>query len=305
MERCTLPGVNAKRIPAKPEPEEPHSTESNTTHRSLLDPYRAAVANLSAAAEKATTLRQLEQDILGQVAKLERDREVALDLASEVDVDTPLDVQELNIISAKLEVLKRKLSDLSRRAQEAEQETERQSATLAGRFEALQRSYALWLTEREVAKLREGLGAPCGQNLLETVARCTKPVVEVRNLSMTLPADREALLSRVAAEPGFIVPPYAMPVPTAAPIDPDEPPCAPRGDLGVDVALEFAQYLREDPSMTRPRAMKRLYKEHPEIFVPLPSDFEFQQQTAWLAGMIGDTRLAGKEPVEEQFSHAR
>jgi hypothetical protein len=59
--------------------------------------------------------------------------------------------------------------------------------------------------------------------------------------------------------------------------------------MGIDVDEELRKYHREDPGLNLPGALRRLYKEHPEIFKPLPSDFEFQQQNAWPAGMIGST----------------
>jgi len=73
---------NAKRAKSELEPAStdispnPPSNTADVTGSSHLDPYREGLKDLESSREKIQTLRQLEQDVLGQAAKLESERVV-------------------------------------------------------------------------------------------------------------------------------------------------------------------------------------------------------------------------------------
>jgi hypothetical protein len=260
-----------------------------------IEPYRSAVKSLADSERQLAEMSEVREHLRGEHARAGIDREKCLEEASQLDTDHSEQLQRLSI---KAEILSRKIARLDTEIAAAETGLSSQSATLQARFEALQRSYVHWLTEREVGRLREGLGAPAHQNLLETVARCRKPVVEVRNLSMAVPAEREALLSRVAAETGFDVPSYVMPEPAVQLQEElygpyDEPP-------GTVAELE-KEFVAQNPQGTLPQFQTWIRNTRKDLFKTREQMLALNDPLPRIPDTVGATRI----PSEETFSHAR
>ena len=107
-------------------------------------------------------------------------------------------------------------------------------------------------------------------------------------------------MEAVEREASFPIPAFATESPSGASEAQDgQPEHPPRGDMGVDVEAEIAKLRAEDPAITLPLALKRLYAKFPAIFVPVESPNEplpIPETGVWRAAMIGATTTDTREP---------
>jgi hypothetical protein len=267
-----------------------------------LRPYRDAIASVALADEELTRLRSLESSLQRDADGVASAREKVLaDSVSGGDDDGA--VEELSRLRSRSELFERKIGVLTTQIERAEAEASQEFFRVKSDLQALWRSWCMgFMFGKALERADEFLIPGCSLGFREQCARMSKVYRDAFVLEPTadtaegLAQGAQRLFEAVKASGWSDVPLPASKVPVAAPVvDPDEPPCMPRGDLGINIGEEFARYEQEDPAMTQPLAMKRLFREHPEIFVPLASDFEFEQQSRWPAGMIGST--VPDEPV--------
>jgi hypothetical protein len=265
---------------------------------------------------------------LSQVNRLEADKEALLDLAVGSDIDTPLDVQELNIISAKLEVLKRKLTDLGRRAQEAEAEQQAALSAASSGFRALHGHFYRWHFQKECDQARARSVDNVGVLFVEQCGLLSRTTAQIKALEPTatdtegLRAQAVRLLESVSASEGFQLPPAVIAAPGAPPSAsavPAEPPveyiffdpCDPRV---FDTQAEFRALYAEGATLQTadaadamfqakfpPARFPHLYKTRADLLKMNESLIPPEAGVTWTkVPMIGDT-----QPAEEQFSHAQ
>jgi hypothetical protein len=102
------------------------------------------------------------------------------------------------------------------------------------------------------------------------------------------------LLDAIMGEPEFPVPEYT---PAVVQSEPEIGlPYADRGMSAQDIERELKWIRSEHPELNVAGAYRELHRRHPELFGPPASDFEFERQTGWPAGMVGETREPEPEP---------
>ena len=268
-----------KRIKAEAaEQEVPQGTE--TLEQDRLIEYRRALEDLAAAQEKLETLRQVAKSLEADASGVATQREKVLsESVSAADEDGA--IEELSRLRSRAELFERKIADVEGRIGDAEKDLEAELAAVCGRFGALYRSFYQWSFERQKERVAESLVAGTGMPLIEQAAWNSRAMAAVRGLEIVTEAvggvleGGRKLLEAVEREASFPIPAFATESPSGASEAQDgQPEHPPRGDMGVDVEAEIAKLRAEDPAITLPLALKRLYAKVPAIFVPVESPNE-------------------------------
>jgi len=257
---------------------------SSGTKVDLLGDYRSALGDLSAAVEKAQTLRSIESGIAASSARLEADKEALLTLAAEAeDINTQVDVEELTQVSAKLEILRRKLSEVTRRAQESEAESKDVLARVSAQLMVLWRAFTAFVFDTEKSKLTAQMVGTPGQLAVEQITMCLRPVQDARRLEpvgtdvTSVLSAATALLEACNAATAFVAPAYVLVGATVAPganvAPPEEELVGPwLTDDGTEIAALQKQFASENPAGTLPQLhewlrikARHLYKTRAQI----------------------------------------
>jgi hypothetical protein len=148
--------VNAKRIPAKPEPEATQVVEQSVPPPEPADPlagYRSAIADLSAAGQQLADMREVLEHLRGEQARLEVDRERLLESASARDSEG--DVDMLTRLAVRSEVLQRKVARIRAEIAEAEAKGKTEFAGVSTKITTLWRLFVAWLFDFEKSKISD------------------------------------------------------------------------------------------------------------------------------------------------------
>jgi hypothetical protein len=246
---------------------------------------------------------------------MESDREALLDSGSDDDAT----LNRIGHLSARIEILRRKVSDRDAKLQEAEKELPAATSAALSQFAGLHRVYVQWVFESERTKFLSQLGATPGQLALEQITLCSKPVLEAKQLEPNDPAACQRLLDALPAD--FVPPPWRT-----ATEQPDAPPeeiGLPWDDGTGQLQVELKKLEAEGATLAD--IFVRLKARHPRFFKsqaevlkmlnPLPP---LETGVVGTTKMIGDTfsteeqfkakiaarRMTSTEGAFEQFSHA-
>jgi hypothetical protein len=257
--------------------------------------YREGLAALIRAKEKLGTLHEIDTELRGTGARLQDDRERALTEANEANLD------EMTRLGTRLEITRRKVSDSEVRIKEAERELSDSSATILNRFQSLWRLFRAWIIAREKTRLLEQMVSGSDGPPLDFVVLHLRRVADIVGLEITanepggIAEQGRKLLDAISVEPEFPVPAHTPPAVVPGEADVGLP-WLDRGMSGQEIEGELKWIRGENSGLDLAGAYRELHPRHPELFGPPASNFEFERQTAWPAGMIGETREPEPEP---------
>jgi hypothetical protein len=266
--------------------------------------YRKAIEDLVATREQVDSLRQVAKSLEADASGVATQREKVLsESVSAADEDGA--IEELSRLRSRAELFERKIADIEGRIAEAEKDLAAQLAAVSVRFSSLYRSFYQWSFGTQKRVISEMLVPTVGTPLVEQAAWNSKAAV--RSLEVTtfdvggVVEGAHKLLEAVGSVDGFPVPAYGPEAPAEATgaSSAADPPCAPRGDLGVDVPAELEKLRAENPAITLRGALRELYRRRPEIFVPVENPNEplpIPETGVWRTPMIGSTSTDTAEP---------
>jgi hypothetical protein len=297
---------------------------SSTVSQDPLQPYRNALKSLADAVEKTEALRGIEADLRSQAARLEVDRETALDQASETEDEA--NAEQLSFLSSRLEICRRKIANISSRVSDAETELAQELTAVSLSFRALHGHFYRWHFQKECDQARARLVDNAGQLFVEQCALLSRATASIKALELTatdhsgLRAQAVRLMESVERAEGFQIPLYTPPAPIAAPsasAAPAEPlveyiffdPCDPAVfDTGAEMRA-----LAKDPGVTLqnadakfqekfpPQKFPHLYKTRADLLKMNESLIPPETGVTWTkVPMEGDTFV----PEQERFIHA-
>ena len=265
-----------------------------------LGAYRGGVADLVGGQEKLTTLRAVQVELEGQVARLEVDREAALSLAAEAPEELSVEgSEELMRISTRLEVSKRKLSDVVRRLGEAEGEMPAVLSAVVQRFAVMWRALLNWTIQREKTRLVEQLIAGCDILTIDRTVLHLRAVAGVRSLEVggtevdEVVAGCQRLLDVVTGCPGFELPVYTVSAPAASAEPQPEFVGLPFADRGMSIA-EIEDKIKEirlqNPGLDIAGSYAELKKQCPHLFVSQAEMLQMLDPLPALGSMVSETK---------------